>query len=336
MQAMAIRRNLLTIHRYVGRGNSDDSAVPAYNPSLTTRPPIRVWSDLIRTHQWSKNVLVFVPVLTSHRILERAYLLPALEMFLSLNLAASATYIFNDLRDLAADRQHPRKRYRALASGQVAIREGIVVAALLGIAGFSLAAYSGIPALLMLAAYVAISLSYSLWLKKKLLVDVFTLSGLYTLRIIAGGVVSGIVLSGWLLSFSVFLFLSLGFSKRTAEIRASRGGKFNLAGRAYRKSDFFQISQFGVASGFVSSLVLALYVGSDQVRLLYREPAWLWFLVPLFLFWIARLGLLAYRGELHEDPVVFALTDFVTICFAFVGLGVGLLATSGVRLEFMK
>jgi 4-hydroxybenzoate polyprenyltransferase len=189
----------------------------------------------------------------------------------------------------------------------------------------------------MLTAYVAISVSYSLSLKRKLLIDVFTLSGLYTLRIIAGGVVTGILLSGWLLSFSVFLFLSLGFSKRAAEIRAfNRSGKSSVAGRAYRKSDFLQLNQFGVASGFVSSLVLALYVGSDQVTRLYPEPAWLWLLVPAFLFWITRLWLLAYRGELNEDPVVFALTDRLTILLAGICLVFGLLATSGVRLGFMQ
>ena len=258
-------------------------------------------------------------------------------MFLSLNLVASATYILNDLHDLAADRQHPRKKFRALASGDVSIPEGVALAGLLATAGFSLAAFSGVPALLMLTAYVVISVSYSLWLKRKLLIDVFILSGLYTFRIIAGGVVTGIVLSGWLLSFSVFLFLSLGFSKRTAELRAfHRSGKSNVAGRAYRKSDFFQINQFGVASGFVSSLVLALYVGSDQIIRLYPEPAWLWFLVPVFLFWITRLWLLAYRGELNEDPVVFALTDRFTLFLAVICLCFGLLATSGVRLGFMK
>ena len=301
------------------------------------RRSLRIWSKLIRVHQWSKNLLVFVPVLVSHRILERAVLVSSLEMFLSLNLVASATYIVNDLHDLAADRQHPRKRFRGLASGEVTIPEGITLAAILGVAGVGLAALSGVPALLMLMTYVVISLSYSLWLKRKLLIDVFTLSGLYSLRIIAGGVVTGIVLSSWLLSFSVFLFLSLGFSKRTAEIRAfNRSGKSNVAGRAYRKSDFVQINQFGVASGFVSSLVLALYMGSDQVSRLYREPAWLWFLVPLFLFWISRLWMLAYRGELNEDPVVFALTDRSTILLAGLCFGFGLLATSGLRLGFMK
>ena len=297
----------------------------------------RTWSKLARIHQWSKNLLVFLPVLTSHRILERAALIPALEMFLSLSLVASATYIVNDLHDLAADRQHPRKRFRALASGDVTIPEGIALAGILGMAGYALAALSGVPALLMLTLYVAISLSYSFWLKKKLLVDVFALSGLYTLRIIAGGIVTGIVLSGWLLSFSVFLFLSLAFSKRTAELRAlHRSSKSNVGGRAYRRSDLLQMNHFGVASGFVSSLVLALYVGSDQVTRLYAEPAWLWFLVPLFLFWITRLWLLAYRGELNEDPVVYALTDRSTLVFGGICLGLGLLAISGLHLGFIK
>lgn len=298
---------------------------------------VRVWSKLVRSHQWSKNLLVFVPVLTSHRIFDRGALLPALEMAVSLSLAASATYIFNDLHDLASDRQHPRKRLRPLASGDVSIPEGIAVAGLLGVTGFGLAALSGMPAVLMLASYVLISAAYSLHLKKKLLVDVFTLSGLYTLRIIAGGIVTSIMLSGWLLSFSVFLFLSLGFSKRAAEIRAfQRPGKTNLAGRAYRRSDFLQINQFGVVSGFTSSLVLALYVGSDQVVRLYREPAWLWMLVPLFLFWISRLWLLAYRGELNEDPVVFALTDRGTLYVGALCLVFGVLAVAGVHVGFIK
>ena len=302
------------------------------------RRPLSVWRKAIRAHQWSKNFLVFIPLLAGHKLLGRHFVVPALELFWSLSFLASATYILNDLLDLTADREHPQKRFRALASGEVTIPEGIVLALVLFAAGVILSAACSLPALIISLAYVAISMMYSFWLKRLLLIDVFTLSGLYTLRIIGGGVVSGIMLSGWLLSFSCFLFLSLGFSKRTAELcrRAQESDQLSVGGRAYRPSDLPQINQFGVVSGLLSSLVLALYIGSDQVRLLYSEPNWLWLIIPLSLYWITRLWLIAYRGELNEDPVVFALTDSTTIFVCLGYLVVVLFAMSGLHVGFMQ
>lgn len=280
-----------------------------------------VWAKALRVHQWSKNLLIFVPLLTSHRIFETGTLLRSILIFLAFCCCASALYIVNDLLDLTADRVHPQKRHRPFASGQLPISAGLLAATVLIGAAIAIAAQLGWQAEAILLSYAAVSLSYSMRLKSYAPLDVFLLSGLYTVRILAGGIATHIWLSGWLLSFSVFLFLSLAFTKRLAELGLLRDmNQERSTGRGYYSADLDIVRTFAVSAGFLSSLVLAFYVNSDQVRVLYREPLYLWLLFPILLYWLTKLWLLASRGELKEDPVLYAIKAPVTYWAALISL----------------
>ncbi len=266
----------------------------------------------IRIRQWVKNALVFVPLITSHQIAQPQAILHALAAFVSFSFCASAVYIINDLLDLDADRQHAQKRKRPFASGTLSIRTGLwLIPVLLTLsAGFALWLPSG--AYLLLAGYFALTLTYSFYLKRKPLVDVFALSLLYTVRVLAGGTAIGVACSPWLVSFSLFIFLSLAFSKRCSELFAIRNKNEQAAGRAYFVWDLVAMNVFGIASAYTAGIVLAEYIHSEEARLLYRHPSWLWLLVPMLLYWMSRVWLLANRGALEEDPIVFATKDRVT------------------------
>jgi 4-hydroxybenzoate polyprenyltransferase/phosphoserine phosphatase len=287
--------------------------------------PLRAWIKALRLHQWAKNVLIFVPLLLAHT-LARGLVAGTFVAFISFGLCASATYIVNDLLDLDADRQHPRKRRRPFASGDLSGISGVVVVLLFLVASFTLAMLvpNVIQALspelmylikphyflLWLSIYLVTTLAYSLRLKRSVLVDVIVLSGLYTIRIIAGSAASGIAVSTWLGSFSIFFFLSLAFVKRFAELESlrARGGETS-SGRGYHVSDIEQLRSFGSASGYVSVAVLTLYLSTLDAANLYQHTRRLWLLVPVLLLWLSRLWLLASRGQLDEDPVVYAVTD---------------------------
>jgi 4-hydroxybenzoate polyprenyltransferase len=268
------------------------------------------WLRALRVHQWSKNVLVFVPALASHRLLEPGILGSATVAFVAFSLAASGNYLLNDLLDLDADRAHASKRGRALASGDIGISAGLVAAVVLIAAALALGGSLLGPAFLgMLAGYLAVSLWYSVSLKRLPMVDIICLAALYTIRVIAGGVATAIEPSFWLLAFSMFLFLSLAAAKRVTELNAPPAGQAaSPAGRGYDVRDLPLLVAFGVASGYLSVLVLALYVGTGA-EALYSEPRLIWLVCPLLLYWISRIWLRTHRGTLHEDPVVFALTD---------------------------
>jgi 4-hydroxybenzoate polyprenyltransferase len=274
----------------------------------------RAWLLALRLHQWPKNALVFVPLLAAHRALDGMAVLQALAAFLAFGLCASGTYVLNDLLDLDADRRHPRKRLRPFAAGTLPIGSGLLVAPALVLAGFAVALLLPTRFALVLGAYTATTLAYSLLLKRIAMLDVVTLGALYTLRIIAGAVAIPVPASAWLLAFSMFLFLSLAMVKRYAEIRrvAASGGQ-EVAGRGYQAGDLSLIQSLGASSGFLSVLVLALYIDSTASDLLYRHHHVLWLLTPLLLYWIGRVWLLASHGRMHEDPVVFALTDKVSL-----------------------
>jgi 4-hydroxybenzoate polyprenyltransferase len=282
-----------------------------------TRRTVFASLQALRPHQWTKNLLVFVPLaLTPQQILDPTRQASALVAFAALCLVASAGYLVNDLLDLEADRAHPVKRARPFASGALPIGWGIAMAVLLAGSGFG-AAVALTPARFveMLALYLFTSLLYSLVLKRLLLVDVIVLAGLYTLRVIAGAAAVAIALTPWLLAFSLFIFLSLAFAKRYAELRllANDGGMDAAAiGRAYRVGDLDLVAMLGATSGYLSVLVLALYINSDLVRELYATVDALWFLCPILLYWISRIWLLAKRGELPGDPVAFAVRDPVS------------------------
>jgi len=291
----------------------------------------------LRPKHWSKNMLVFLPLLASHRFLDPTLVGRALLMFAAFSATASAVYLVNDLLDLESDRQHPVKRKRPFAAGDLSLQWGMVAAPLLFVLGFVLAAPLGAGSVAMLGAYLVLTTLYTVYFKRKLLVDVFTLAILYTLRTVAGGAATGILCSVWLLAFCVFQFLSLAFLKRSAELkRLSRQDKAESTGRGYFSWDLMQVNMFGVAAGYVASLVLGMYIGGESVRTLYRQPAWLWVIVPVHLYWNVRVWLLSHRGAMDEDPIVFAASDRVTwMCAAIGGLALaaakyGLIALPGI------
>ncbi|HET9579389.1 MAG TPA: UbiA family prenyltransferase [Usitatibacter sp.] len=280
----------------------------------------------LRPHQWMKNVLLFIPLVASHRLMEPAALVSALWAVAAFCLLASSAYILNDLLDLAADRAHPRKRLRPFASGQVSIPEGAAFFAgcLLAAAGIA----TMLPRLfaLALAAYFLLTLAYSLALKKLAMADVVSLAALHTLRVIAGTFAIGAVLSFWLLAFTMFMFFSLALVKRYAEL-ASIEREDNAPGRGYAGHDREIVLSIGSASAMVSALVLALYINGETAKELYSRPEALWLLCPILLYWISRMWLLAGRGEVDEDPLLFALHDKNTYVAAATGVLVLLLAT---------
>jgi len=276
-------------------------------------PSARSWLKLVRLHQWAKNLIVFVPLVTAHRFFEFPLLLQAIAAFFSFSFLASATYIFNDLCDLDNDRAHATKRRRPLADGSVGLPAAVLAALLLAVGGLTLGSSLGAGFLLVLAVYVFVSVLYSSVLKKWALIDVIVLAGLYIWRLVAGGVATGIALSNWLLSFALFIFASLALAKRYVEISDSCSGMGDqplaARGRGYLPSDLRLVFSMGISSAVVSVLVVLLYVNSPDVVALYNHPQVLFLLAPIVLFWIARVWLLAERKELHEDPVLFAVKD---------------------------
>lgn len=271
---------------------------------------LKLWVRALRLHQWVKNVLMFVPIVLAHQVFDLDKLSTLAMAFVAFNISASSVYILNDLLDLAADRQHPRKKLRPFASGDLPIIQGLVAWPVLVGVGFGLALYASPAFTLVLIGYYALTLAYSFDLKRRPLVDVFSLASLYTLRIIAGAVAASVVLSPWLLGFSVFIFLSLAIVKRVAELHSVRErGLSDIAGRGYRLDDLIMLEMLGVAAGYASVVVLSLYVSAPESRALYVHHQLLWLFAPLVLFWISRVWLLTHRGEMHDDPIVFAMKD---------------------------
>jgi len=271
---------------------------------------LKPYLKALRLHQWLKNLLIFIPLVMAHRFGEPLLVSQAMLAFVVFGLCASSVYLLNDLLDLPDDRQHPTKRNRPFAAGSISIVNGALLIPSLLIGAFSLALLLPIEFVAVLALYYTITLAYSLKLKRAVLVDVLTLAGLYTIRIIAGATAVSVVPSFWLLAFSMFLFLSLAFVKRFTELLAmQQEKKTKSSGRGYTMIDLETLSQFGSASAYMSILVLALYINSEAVRDLYTHPEVIWFLCPLLLYLVMRIWLLARRDQLHEDPVVFVIQD---------------------------
>jgi 4-hydroxybenzoate polyprenyltransferase/phosphoserine phosphatase len=293
--------------------------------------PLAALAKALRVHQWAKNALLVVPLLAAHRFLDISAWLAVAIAFGSFCAVASATYLINDLLDLDSDRVHPQKRFRPLASGRLAIPSALGLTALLGSGGLVAGALWMPPVFVAyLVGYVALTLGYSFELKRRAIVDVLALALLYTVRILAGGAATATVVSEWLLMFSLFLFLSLAFVKRVIELDERRDDhNRRVAGRGYSPSDLETVRMLGIASGLVSVLVLALYITSPVVTRLYQAPQFLWLICPLLLYWIARIWMLAGRGELHHDPVVFALQDGRSFAVGVLAVAVMLLAQFG-------
>ena len=281
----------------------------------------------LRPHQWAKNLLVFVPLVAAHRLGEPGAVGAALLAFASFCLLASGTYLVNDLFDLASDRAHARKRMRPLASGQLPIPAGALIAAacLVGAVGVALLLPSSFQ--VTLAGYALLTLAYSMSLKRLAILDLVTLALLYVSRIVSGGFAIDTTISFWLLAFAMFFFFSLALVKRYAELVGLEDAGAPVPGRGYAGHDAEVILAMGSASAMVSALVLALYINGETAKNLYSRPQILWMLCPILLYWIARVWLLAARGRMHDDPVLFAVRDRASDAAAAIGALVVFLAT---------
>lgn len=264
----------------------------------------------MRPHQWLKNLLVLLPLLPIAGSVSLSAVLACLLAFAAFSLCASAVYVVNDLSDLDADRQHPRKCTRPFASGDVPIAWGVAMVPLLLAGAFALAMWVSLPFVAVLGVYLALTTAYTFVLKRYAVVDVVALAGLYTLRVLGGSAAIGVPPSFWILAFSMFIFLSLALAKRCAELDSMRQlSRSSAAGRGYAVGDMGITQQMGVSAGYLASLVMALYLNSEEITLRYTHPELLWGVCPLILLWISRIWLKAARGEMHDDPLVFALRD---------------------------
>jgi len=288
---------------------------------------LKVYAKAIRVHQWLKNLLVFVPVLAAHQI-SPGPIKAALLAFVSFSLCASAVYVINDLLDLSSDRLHARKRNRPFASGALPISQGLVMAPALLLTSALIATQLPLAFAATLLAYFVVTCLYSFWLKNQVIVDVLMLASLYTSRIIAGSAATLIVPSFWLLAFSMFMFLSLAIVKRYSEMLvAIQQNKTKAAGRGYLVSDMPVLVSLGASAGYMAILILALYVNSPDLNGLYPRRWALWLALPPLLYWISRVWMKTHRGEMHDDPVVFAATDKQSWILAVL-IGCALLAAT--------
>lgn len=282
----------------------------------------------MRPHQWVKNVLIFAPLILSFQFMDPELVIRALLAFIAFSLSASSLYIINDLLDIDSDRHHPKKKNRPFASGKLSTRWGIGQAIVLLVIALVLAVYINTEFLVALIIYSVLSAAYSFKLKRVVLLDVSILAVLYTLRIIAGTFAVSLDLSYWLIVFSIFMFTSLAMVKRVSELyNLMLQDKEKVEGRGYVVKDREIILALGSASGFVSVLVFALYIHDPLIVQRYTQPEWLWLIVPALLYWIGRVWIIAHRGQMDEDPIVFALHDklsyailvFIAIC-VFIAL----------------
>ncbi|WP_432675258.1 UbiA family prenyltransferase [Nioella aestuarii] len=297
----------------VGASKSFRAKVAAVNADVThLSPPEHVLIPIfkaMRLHQWLKNVLVFVPILAGH-LVGVATFLQCLLAFVAFGLVASSGYVLNDLLDLGPDRAHARKCRRPMASGRLQVPHGTVLLPILLSLGLATAATLSLKFLGVIFFYFLMTMSYSLWLKRKVIVDICVLAGLYTLRIVAGGVATGVPLSLWLLAFSMFFFFSLAAVKRQAELVHLKSTEHTkAAGRGYGLEDLPIITQIAASSGLLSVLVLALYINTPDIRANYLSPTYLWGVCVLLMFWVTRMVFVTHRGKMNDDPMVFAVTD---------------------------
>jgi len=275
----------------------------------------------IRAYQWIKNLLIFVPLITSHSF-DLKNIISAFVGFIAFGMVASSGYLINDLIDLESDRAHARKCFRPMASGGLSIPFGVIITVILFSIGLAIAALLGLQFLLIVSVYFVLTLAYSLYLKKIAMADVFTLAILYSIRVIAGAILINVLLSSWLISFSMFLFLSLALVKRYGELYKVKdaGEKVNKA-REYNLFDLQLLQTMGIASGFISVIVFSLYLDSHDVALLYSNPKPMWIISFLFLFWNSRIWLKASHGQMTDDPIIYTVKDklsYLILCFIAV------------------
>lgn len=303
-------------HLINASGNTIKKAGRSANLSIVVKKPaVDLFHSLkaARVYQWTKNLLLFVPLITSHNILNLKLFVINILGFIAFSLCASATYIMNDLYDLESDRKHPRKKNRPFASGDLSISKGILMSGILGLSGLLLSFFLQLDFLFYVVLYILLTSLYSFFLKKHVLVDVLTLAGLYTIRIFAGAQLIGVNVSFWLFAFSVFLFFGLALVKRCTELQlVVKSGKMDLSGRNYCSEDLQTLRSMGITGSFISVVVFALYINSTEVLSLYARPELLWAICPALLLWINRLWIKTSRGQMHDDPLIFTLKDNVS------------------------
>lgn len=281
----------------------------------------------LRPQHWLKNILIFVPLIAAQRLFEAALLEKALLAFFAFGCFASSGYLLNDLFDLTADRHHPHKRLRSFASGDLAVSYGISMIPLLVLLGCAIALFVSSFFLAILSIYLVLAMIYSFHVRKVVLLDVIVLAGLYSMRIMAGSAAAGIWPSHWLLAFSTFLFFSLALVKRYGELVIMRGVEGERAtARGYELADGELLAAMGIASGYLAVLVLALYITTDAARAFYPRYQLIWFQCPLLFYWISHVWLIAHRGKMPDDPVVFAVSDRTSRILALLMLAVTLVA----------
>lgn len=299
-------------------------AIPIERNFEHKRPTLSTWLKLLRVHQWSKNILMFVPLMLAHQYSNVDAVITAIQAFICMGLVASATYIINDLSDLDADRQHATKRFRPLASGAISVGSGIAMAGVLGLVGVIGAIAIDPMFAVVVGAYILLTIAYSLRLKAIALLDVFVLGLLFTLRILMGIVLLHVPPSPWIIVFSLFFFFSLSMAKRHVEIvrAAERGQIGRIKGRGYLPSDAPLTLCLGVSSSTVAITLLFLYVANDAYPAgAYTSPQWLWAVSPLVFLWTTRIWMKSHRGLLDDDPINFALNDLPSL-----GIGLAVLA----------
>lgn len=301
------------VARWAGEHATLDRVFPRKEAGLGT------YLRALRVHQWLKNLLLFAPLIAALQFTDTLAIIHLCIGFLAFSFCASSVYVLNDIVDVHDDRRHPRKRNRPFAAGELSLTQGLaMIPALLGTA-VVLASLLPWEFNAVLGIYYATTLAYTFKLKQLEVMDVLILALLYTTRIIAGGAAAGIPLSFWLLAFAAFTFLSLALAKRCAELVMLRErGKKTAGGRGYQVADLPLLYSMGTGSGYVAALILGLYLNSSQLESAYTNPPFLWVLVPSFLYWITRMWLKTYRGEMHDDPIVFAARDTTSLILAII------------------
>jgi len=319
-RAILVNRSERRLKNWSARYDVEKTIVPG--PATTWRD----WVKALRIHQWSKNLLIALPFLAGHHYHTLWQVAGLVAAFLAMSLCASATYLWNDLLDADFDRAHPTKSKRLVASGRTSVPRVMAASAAMMLSGLAGALLLKPLFAAVLVGYVIVTLSYSLHFKREPLADIFLLAFLYLSRVIAGLVVADAKLSFWLFSFTFLLFLSLAAVKRFVEVRRAEKGKALVPGRGYRSDDLELLADLGTGSGIASIVVLGLYSNSDQVRALYKSPDWFWGVCLVAFYWVCRTWLLTRRGEMHDDPVVFALKDRTTWILGLIAVGFILLA----------
>ncbi|WP_069471431.1 UbiA family prenyltransferase [Candidatus Marithrix sp. Canyon 246] len=317
------KRDALTkrfgVYDYIGDSSADIPIFEAANKSYLVGKDFEIpkkswtiWLKALRPHQWSKNVLIFLPLLFSHQFTDFSKLVDVLLAFAAFSLAASAGYVLNDLLDLAADRIHKTKKYRPFAAGLIPIPSALVLFGILIVSSLFISLWwLSLTFTMMVVIYLLLTISYSVYLKRKRVIDIFILASFYTHRILAGGIVIMVPISSWLLGFSMFIFLSLAFLKRYIELY-NLSDRNKIKHRDYDVCDIEMMSNMGANSGYLAVLVFALYINNDKITSLYTSPEILWFICPILLYWITRIWFLANRNRVLDDPVKFVLTDKIS------------------------